>query len=439
MLLAVLLLVVELRAIEQFGIYLEPDAVAVLLYAVLFGALLFRRRWPLATALTVLTTSYVYQALGYVPLATIELASLVALFSAAAYGRALPRTAPLAIVGLWLLAVDLAAPARLDVSSLVILYVILAGAWMLGERDRSHRAYAAMLAERNALLVRQRELEAANIAATERARIARELHDVIAHGLGVVVVQAEAALYATDRDAPVPRGPVEAIRSTARASLAEARRVLGMLRGQDAAEREPPPGVAGLPHLAGEFTAAGLDVTLTVRGDRRALEPGVDLSLYRLVEEALTNTLRHAHARTATVTIEFCTDAVHLEVLDDGDGPPPRQRIAPSPAHPEPVEGRALTATGAPHLAHQNGAKVPQPLEGQSTVAINPAIASSNTLTGHGHIGMRERVAMLHGAIEVGPRPEGGYAVRATLPLAAQALETPPLETIEALPREAVS
>jgi signal transduction histidine kinase len=179
-LLAVLLLVIELRSAEYFG-YLDPDALAVLLYAFLFGALLLRRRWPLTAAGLVLATSYTYQALGYVTLATMELVTLVALFSAAAYGRTQPRAVPLTVIALWLLAVNLAAPVSLGISGLVIMYVVLAGAWMLGERERGHRQHSAMLEERNALLVRQRELEAAQVAATERTRIARELHDVIAH------------------------------------------------------------------------------------------------------------------------------------------------------------------------------------------------------------------------------------------------------------------
>jgi signal transduction histidine kinase len=378
-LLALALLVVEVRSIEDYGGYLGPDAVAVLLYALLLGALLLRRRFPVAMALLVLATSYTYQALGYVTLATIELVTLVALFSAAAQGRRMPRTLALGIVALWLLAVNQVAPVGLEPSGLVIMYVILAGAWMLGERDRTHRAYAAMLAERNALLLRQRELEAQHAAATERTRIARELHDVIAHGLGVVVVQAEAALYDPAVAASEAHGPLDAIRTTARASLTEARRVLGIRRDDPTSARGPQPSVADLPRLAAEFTTAGLEVTLTVRGDTALLGPGLDLSIYRIVEEALTNTLRHAGAEHARVTLEVTPTAAHLAVIDDG--PPtssPAHASAPPPAHPEPVEGRA---------------------------------------PGHGLIGMRERVTMLHGALEVGPQPAGGYAVRASFPL----------------------
>jgi signal transduction histidine kinase len=394
--LAVLLLLVELRSFHFFGDYLGPDAVAVPLYGVLFGALLFRRRWPLATASLVLVTSYTYQALGYIPLASIEIATLAALFSAAAYGRPLPRAVPLAVMGLWLLGVNGAAPLALDISGLVIMYVTLAGAWMLGERERAHRAYSAMLEERNALLDRQRELEAAQAAASERARIARELHDVIAHGLGVVVVQAEAALYTPYGEPADVRGPLEAIRGTARSSLTEARRVLGMLRGRDGdGARAPQPGVDDLPTLTREFTAAGLDVRLELHGDPRRLEPGVDLSIYRIVEEALTNTLRHAHAAHAWITLECRADAVHLEVRDDGTGAAPSElaSTARSSARPEPVAGRD---------AHQSPNDI-------------PAAAGH---TGHGLIGMRERVAMLHGALDAGPCSGGGYAVRVALPLA---------------------
>ena len=130
--LAALLLLFELRAIDGYGPYLEPDAVANALYVVIGLALLLRRRWPLVTAGLVLTTSYTYQALGYVTLATMELATLVALFTAAAHGRRVPRLVAFAGIALWLLAVNAAAPASLDVSGLVIMFVILVGAWMLG-------------------------------------------------------------------------------------------------------------------------------------------------------------------------------------------------------------------------------------------------------------------------------------------------------------------
>lgn len=371
-LLAALLLVGELRAVEDTGSYLRPDALAYLVYGAVGLALLARRRFPLVAAAAVLTLSYTYQALGYLPLATLEVVTLVALFSAAAHGRPLPRVLPLAGLALWLLAVNAAAPAQLEVSGLALMYVILAGAWMLGERDRAHRRYLALLAERAGLLERQRDLEAAQLVAAERTRIARELHDVIAHGLGVVVVQAEAALQSPAP--PDTRRGLEAIGATARAALTETRRVLGMLRATGAPSA-PQPALEDLPALATGFTAAGLEVALTIEGDPRPLDHGLELSVYRIVEEALTNALRHGAARHARVRLAFTPAALELTIADDG-------RAAPESAPSE----------------------------------------------GHGITGMRERVAMLRGTIEVAPAREGGspggYLVRAILPLEPAA--TPP-------------
>ncbi|MBX7112078.1 MAG: sensor histidine kinase [Dehalococcoidia bacterium] len=363
-LLAALLLAGELRPLEDTGVYLRPDALAYLLYALVGLALLLRRRAPLATAVAVLTLSYTYQALGYVPLATLEVVTLVAVFTAAAHGRPLPRALPLAALALWLLAVNAASPAQLERSGLALMYVILTGAWFLGERDRAHRRYLALLAERADLLERQRDLEAAQLVAAERTRIARELHDVIAHGLGVVVVQSEAALHSPGAAAPETRRGLDAIGATARAALIETRRVLGMLRTEST--RPPPqPAVDDLPALAASFTAAGLEVDLHIEGDSPPLDRGVELSIYRIVEEALTNALRHGGATHARVTLARIPHALELTVADDGRG--------------------ATSETG-PH-------------------------------DGHGLTGMRERVAMLHGALEVARAPEGGYLVRATLPL----------------------
>jgi signal transduction histidine kinase len=428
--LAVLLLVLELRSFSTFGSFLRPDGVSVLLQVILMSGLLLRRRWPFAMALLVLATSYTYQALDYVPLATIELATLVAVFSAAAHGRQVPRAVPLVIIALWLVATDVASPAPFEVSSAVIRYVILVGAWMLGERERAHRAYSAMLEERNALLEHEREIEVAQVAATERTRIARELHDVIAHGLGVVVVQSEAALYSPEGTAPDVRGPLEAIRSAARASLAETRRILGMLRADRAAlPRQPQHGVEDLPSLIEDFTAAGLDIDVQLPADLPPLEPGVGLSIYCIVEEALTNTLRHAHAARAWVTLKVSSGAIHLEVVDNGSGAASPDGTQPlASRRPEPAEGRtvprppgpvpAVSRNGHALDAERTSAAVrPEPVEGRAASRPPASAYATNGHIGHGLIGMRERVAMLHGMLEAGPRPGGGFAVRVTLPL----------------------
>ena len=365
------LLAVELQPLyastdDELGPYRSPDTFAALHLAGVGVALLFRRRFPLTVLGTVLGLSLIYQAFEYVPLAVIEIAALVALFSGAAYARhRIVRPVAFAFIGLWLLAVSGLALSELSIGNIVILYVIYVGAWMLGERERTQRLYAAALAERNVLLARQNELELEQVVAAERTRIARELHDVIAHGLGVVVVQAEAALFNGADERPDVRRALEAIRGAGRSALAETRRVLGVMHDPGtAAGGGPAPGVADLPRLVQDFAAAGLDIDLVVSGSERPLDPGVDLSVYRVVEEALTNTLRHAEAQRVTVTLAFAARELDVLVRDDGQG-----------------------AVAAPAGG------------------------------GHGLVGMRERIAMLHGTFEAGPDPRGGYVVHASVPL----------------------
>ena len=223
----------------------------------------------------------------------------------------------------------------------------------------------AELEERAALLEREREEAEQAAVAEERRRIARELHDVIAHSITLMTVQAGAARLLLSEDPGRAREPVLSVEQTGRHALAELRRLLGMLRAD---EREvslaPQPGLARLDDLLGQARGAGLPVELAVAGEPRVLPPGVELTAYRIVQEALTNARRHAGPARAHVLLRYRIKALDLEVTDDG-------RQAPT------------TGDGA----------------------------------GHGLVGMRERVALYDGTFEAGPRPEGGYAVRARLPL----------------------
>jgi signal transduction histidine kinase len=208
-------------------------------------------------------------------------------------------------------------------------------------------------------LEREREVEAQRAVAEEQARIARELHDVVAHALSVIVVQAAAADDVFDVDPRRAREPIRAIELASRAALGDLRRVLGVL--QDGAEYEPQPGLGHLDGLVEQVRATGLDVSLEFEGAARPLPAAVDLSAYRIVQEALTNTLKHAGAAHATVRVRYGDD-LRLEIRDDGDG--------------------VATAT-----------------------------------VGSGLIGMRERVTMLGGSVDAGARPEGGYLVSAHIPI----------------------
>ena len=231
---------------------------------------------------------------------------------------------------------------------------------------RDRRVHEEALERRAKTLEAERDQSAHRAAAAERARIARELHDVVAHGMSVMVVQAGAARLIVRDD---PERATEALRSievTGRDALAELRRLLGVLRRD---EREdlalaPQPGLAELPALVRRFTDAGLAVDLVVEADGRGLPPGADLSAYRIIQEALTNTLKHAAATRARVAVRSDADGVEVEVTDDGRG------------HTSVADGE-----------------------------------------GSGLIGMRERVSFFGGDFRAGPRPGGGFAVWARFPL----------------------
>ena len=251
-------------------------------------------------------------------------------------------------------------------------YVLLAAAWTLGEGVRQRRLHAAELEDRAVRLEREREEKARQAATQERLRIARELHDVVAHSLSVIGVQAGAARLVLDSE-PNPtraREAVAAIEATANQAMAEMRRALGILRDTERSgvALAPLPGLGQLSALLDQLRSAGLPVDLTVTGEPRPVATSIDLSLYRIVQEALTNTLKHAAAAHAEVVVCYGTYDITVEVTDDGRG-------------------------ASPSAARSQGA---------------------------GTIGMRERVALFDGELQVGARPQGGYAVRVRLPTSAE-------------------
>jgi signal transduction histidine kinase len=200
--------------------------------------------------------------------------------------------------------------------------------------------------------------------AEERARIARELHDVVAHSISLMTVQAGAERLVLGADRPDTVQALKQIEVTGRQALAEMRRLLGMLRGPgEEVDLAPLPGLGQLAALAERVTRAGLPVDLAVDGDVAPVSPGVDISAYRIVQEGLTNALKHSHARRATVRVTYRGETIEVEVSDDGHGGPP---------------------------------------------AVNGV--------GHGLTGMRERVALYGGTLDAGPGPQGGWVLRARLP-----------------------
>jgi signal transduction histidine kinase len=242
-------------------------------------------------------------------------------------------------------------------------YAPLVAAWLLGAYVRTRREYLRAVEERAAQLEREQEANARRAAAEEQARIAREVHDVVAHNLSVIIVQATAADEVFASDPADAQRAVRTIGSTARRALDELRYVLGA-SGQRPA-LAPQPTLGGLDALLEQVRAAGLEVELEIVGEQRELPPALELSAYRIVQEALTNTLRHAAARHATVTLRFDPEAVSIDVLDDGSAQP--------------------TAGGG---------------------------------NGRGLIGMRERVTTFGGRLEAGPDNGGGFRVSARLPVA---------------------
>ena len=240
-------------------------------------------------------------------------------------------------------------------------------AWVLGDSMRYRRAYYASLEDRAARLEQERDTQAQIAAAAERARIARELHDVVAHNVSVMVVQADGASYALDSEPEKARQALTAIACTGRQALAEMRRMLGVLRNGDGdTGLAPLPGIGQLGELLEQTRAAGLAVTFTVQGVPAPLPGGVALAAYRIVQESLTNTRKHGGPdASAQVTLRYCEDVLVLRITDDG-------------------RGATAAADGA----------------------------------GHGMTGMRERVALYGGALQAGPQPGGGYQVTARLPVA---------------------
>ena len=335
--------------------------------------LLWRRRAPLPMAIAVMVVALA-QGIWLTPPPDVAAAVAVAVTAMFSLGHhAEPRPGLIGICIAATLATTLAAiydPT--DIVFPVVFFFLLP--WVAGRALRSRLLLARELAEKAARLEADREERAARAVADERARIARELHDVVAHSLTVMVIQAGAARRLVDRD---PERVVEAaatIRRMGREALDEMRRLVGVLADEPGAPGlAPQPTMADLDSLVERARGAGLDVQLDVRGERAELPAGVDLSAYRVVQEALTNTVRHAGARRATVTVNYGDEELQLRVSDDGCGP------AAAP------DARAVPSGG------------------------------------HGLFGMRERVTLYGGELHAGEREGGGFEVRARFPLREQA------------------
>jgi len=322
--------------------------------------LLWRRQRPLAVVALVTAFSLAMVALG-VWILPLQLG--IALYTlASTCERRVARGAGIAsVVVLTAALVGTDHPRFGDAAARV---VFLVAAWLLGDGIGSRRAYVREIEEKAERLERERESESRRATAEEQARIARELHDVVAHNVSMMVVQAGAERRVLDGKSGTTHEVLETIERIGRGALTEMRRLVGMLRSDAGDPLAPQPGLEDLPLLVTQVSEAGLPVELQVEGERRELPVGIELSAYRIVQEALTNALKHAGQAQASVCVRYGVDSLELEIVDDGAG-------APVPV--------------------ANG--------------------------GHGLVGMRERVALYGGRLDAGRRPSGGFAVRVLLPI----------------------
>jgi signal transduction histidine kinase len=322
------------------------------------AALLLRTRLPFVALVLVIVLLEIAAQVDGVdnndPMAVVIMV-MIASYSAGAHARGRSVAGAVLVLAAATLAAMVGDGESMNISGLLFFGLFFFGPFLTGLAIRARRT-------REGVLVRERDERARAAVAEERGRIARELHDVVAHAISVVVLQARGARHALDHDPPEARRAIDAIERTAAQALAEMRRLLEILRDDDAASLAPQPSLAHLDALTDEVRRAGLAVEVNVEGHARELAAGVDASAYRIVQEALTNVLKHAGRATAVVTVRYLPDEVELEVADDGSGP-----------------------------GGGNGG-------------------------GHGLIGMRERAAVFGGTVEAGARSEGGYAVRARLP-----------------------
>jgi signal transduction histidine kinase len=359
---------------------------------VLAALVVLRRKYPVATFAIATAIGVVQLTLGTRPNSgsslsgafqpvSADVAIIVLLYTLAAnrprrvslYGLAVCLAGITIAVIRWPMSHGTETPQHMLLAALV-LGVPTVSAWVLGQTMAYRRAYYTWLEERARRAEAERDTRARIAVAAERARIAREMHDVIAHNVSVIVVQADGAAYAFDHDPDRARQAIDAISRTGRQALAEMRRLLGVLRdGEEATDMAPQPGLTQISELLAEARLAGLPVSLTIEGAPRPLDAGRELAAYRIVQEALTNARKHGGlGADAAVLLHYTKYGLRVRVSDTGQVPAAGEGPRPGNTGPE--------------------------------------------NTGHGITGMRERVQLYGGTLRAGPLPGGGYEVTATLP-----------------------
>jgi signal transduction histidine kinase len=367
----------------SIGNLIKSSPVTVLVVLLMIGPVAIRRRAPVAAFVTAVVAGgwqvlglgvrTAGSPLGHAGPLPCDIALLILLYTVAAYcPRRYSIPALLTCVGGSLIAVLVWQPVpqgQVGIAERLFLAGFLFGGislacWVLGDSMRYRRGYYAALEDRAARLEAERHAETKVAAAAERARIARELHDVVAHHVSVMVVQADGAGYVLRSDPDRAATALAAVSATGRQALTELRRLLGVLRSTDQqADLTPVPGLGELRELLDQARRAGLEVSYTLTGRPRELPEGAELAAYRLVQESLTNTRKHAGlAATAAVKLQYEDDGLIVQVTDDG----------------------MSTPSGEP--------------------------------SGLGLAGMRERIEMYGGTVWAGPLPGGGFRVQAWLP-----------------------
>ena len=361
--------IVGLWTFEEQGSQRESDMWGVLLVLAATLPLAFRRRWPIPVLATVSVATWVYWMSDYTK--AFDAAILVALYTTVAHHdnrrRAWATSAFFALTSVMIVIFGIVSDEDdVDISTLLGVVTIFTVGMVMGEAVRNRRAYQHELEQKAARAQAEAAAEADRAVAEERTRIARELHDVVAHSMSVMVVQAGAARRVLQSDPDRAEQALSAIEDTGRSSLTEMRRVLGILRtANDERELSPQPTLDDFTELVASCSEAGVDVHLVVEGDERPLSAGLELAVFRIVQEALTNVVKHSAADRAEVRLSYQSDTLRVTVVDAGRG--------------------AAAAPAAPG-------------------------------TGNGLVGMRERVELFDGSLVTGPRPGGGYQVVASLP-----------------------
>ena len=341
----------------------EPRAASAVLAVLSAASLAARRIWPLTSFAGALGgLAAVYVALGHYETGSSVLIALVATYSAAAYGRNLPFV--LAVVVGFSATAGLRQPAVEAVADFIWTFVALSLPLAVGFTARRLRGQAELAEERARALEREQVVQAEAAAEQERQRIARELHDLLNHSLSVLILQAGAAEQVLDNDPGKAREALAALRATGQEALDELGRLVGLIRDDSGLDRAPQPTLADLDRMVNAARTGGIAIQMRIEGEVRRLPAAVELNAYRVVQEGITNALKHARGTNVAVLLNYSDDGVEIQVTD--------------------TAASSTAATGS----------------------------------GHGLIGLRERVAVFGGELQAGPHPGGGWTVRAWIPVA---------------------